>query len=75
MTTLMINGLSVLMLLFFGAIIGLFSVLIPRVIDQASGLSDQVVSGFERLQQTFVSATLMDSWTPKPMPKKSKYVR
>jgi putative heme transporter len=47
----------VVLLLFFGAIIGLFSILIPRVIDQASGLSDQVIGGFERLQRTFVSAT------------------
>ncbi|WP_298989663.1 AI-2E family transporter [uncultured Pseudokineococcus sp.] len=45
------------LVVFLGVIIGIFAYLIPRVLSQASGLVDQVVTGFESLQQSVNDAT------------------
>ncbi|MEJ5915648.1 AI-2E family transporter [Pseudokineococcus sp. 1T1Z-3] len=48
---------AIALLAFLGAIVGLFALIIPRVISQAAGLQDQVVGGFETVQQTITDAT------------------
>ncbi|MEJ5945001.1 AI-2E family transporter [Pseudokineococcus basanitobsidens] len=48
---------AIALVVFLGAIVGIFAFLIPRVVDQASGLTQQVVNGFETLQQTVTDAT------------------
>ncbi|WP_299039201.1 AI-2E family transporter [uncultured Pseudokineococcus sp.] len=56
------------LIVFLGAIVGIFSFLIPRVISQASGLSDQIVAGFEDVQRTFqggvfgISGDQINTW-------------
>ena len=49
---------AVSLVVFLGAIVGVFSFLIPRVISQASGLSDEIVAGFEQVQQNFQGGVL-----------------
>lgn len=42
---------AVTLLAFLGVIVGVFWFLIPRVVEQASGLADQVTGGIEQVQQ------------------------
>ncbi|MEJ5867914.1 AI-2E family transporter [Pseudokineococcus sp. 5B2Z-1] len=42
---------AITLLVFLGVIVGIFSFLIPRVVEQASGLGDQVSGGIEQVQQ------------------------
>jgi len=49
---------AISLVVFLGAIVGVFSFLIPRVISQATGLSDEIVAGFEEVQQNFQGGVL-----------------
>jgi len=49
---------AISLVVFLGAIVGVFSFLIPRVISQANGLSDEIIAGFEDIQNTFQGGVL-----------------